>query len=104
MKQLPAPQCTLFLSCPADVSIQRIVEGRANTSGRPDDADYAKVAKRVEDNNRESGEVLRALEENGVRIIRIDASRDEDSVRSDIHAQFHVVFQEWRQSRWQHRQ
>ncbi|XXH05849.1 protein that induces appearance of [PIN+] prion when overproduced [Hypoxylon texense] len=81
--QLRPAACTLHLTCPPEVSLRRVL-GRAATSGRPDDADAEKVVKRLTRSNAESAAMLDALEAAGMRIARVDASRDVDTVKGEV--------------------
>ncbi|KAI6088394.1 P-loop containing nucleoside triphosphate hydrolase protein [Hypoxylon rubiginosum] len=81
--QLPPPDCTLYLFCLPEVSMQRIA-GRAATSGRPDDANAARVEERVARINAESGAMLEALEAAGMHIATVDANRDLETVKEEV--------------------
>ncbi|KAI4866301.1 P-loop containing nucleoside triphosphate hydrolase protein [Hypoxylon rubiginosum] len=81
--QLPRAACTLYLFCPPEVSLAR-VHGRAATSGRPDDADEGRVLERVTRINAESVAMLEALEAAGMRVARVDASRDLETVKEEV--------------------
>ncbi|KAK5633913.1 hypothetical protein RRF57_009627 [Xylaria bambusicola] len=81
--QMPQAVCALYLHCDIEVLVRR-VRHRAESSGRPDDADDAKARERVEINVSESEDMLRARREAGIPIVDIDADRDPDTVYSDI--------------------
>ncbi|GAW23304.1 hypothetical protein ANO14919_128600 [Xylariales sp. No.14919] len=85
--RMPRARCAFFLRCDGEVLVRRI-QGRAGTSGRPDDADEEKVRERVVRNIRESGEMLRACRDAAVPVVEIDADRDPDAVYGDIRRHF----------------
>ncbi len=99
-------RCAIHLSCPPEMLVQRVLErGRAtqNKNGsdhspsssspspiRPEDADPRLVWERVERNSRESGALLRALEDADVRTFRVNADRDVEAVAQEIYMHVRV--------------
>ncbi|KAI0849875.1 P-loop containing nucleoside triphosphate hydrolase protein [Daldinia vernicosa] len=93
MAQMPRARCVLYLTCPPEVSLARIL-GRASTSGRPDDNEE-RARERIARNIAQSEAMLVALEESGMQVTRVDANRDFEIVREE-------VLQEVRVSLWHH--
>ncbi|KAI1758764.1 P-loop containing nucleoside triphosphate hydrolase protein [Hypoxylon sp. FL1150] len=81
--QLPPADCTLYLFCPPEVSMERVA-GRAATSGRLDDANADRVRERVTRINAESGAMLDALEAAGMRVARVNTNRDLGTVKEEV--------------------
>jgi len=78
--RMPLAQCVIYLTCPEDVLIQRILS-RASTSGRPDDAVPDLVKERVERNISERDAMLSALVEHDMPFVKIDGTQDVETVR-----------------------
>jgi adenylate kinase family enzyme len=87
--QMPLAQCVIYLTCPKDVLIQRILS-RASTSGRPDDAVPDLVRERVERNVSERDAMLSALVEHGMAVLKIDGTQDVETVRQVVLDNFMV--------------
>ncbi|KAI1643597.1 P-loop containing nucleoside triphosphate hydrolase protein [Daldinia loculata] len=81
--QMPRARCILYLTCPPEVSLVRVL-GRASTSGRPDDANEVRARERITRSIAESEAMLVALEESGMQITRVDANRDFEVVREEV--------------------
>ncbi|KAI6080525.1 P-loop containing nucleoside triphosphate hydrolase protein [Hypoxylon rubiginosum] len=96
--RMPPAACTLYLSCPPEISVSRIL-GRAGTSGRLDDADLEKVKSRVERAHADSKPMLSTLERSGMRIIRVDAARDVEIVKEEVLRHVLLAKQEWESDR-----
>lgn len=88
--EMPPASCAIYLSCPPETLIRRVLSRGGTSSGRPDDAIPELVRERVERNNRESEALLVALAGAGVRVIRVDADRDVEVVRREVQAHFQV--------------
>ncbi|KAI0522298.1 P-loop containing nucleoside triphosphate hydrolase protein [Xylaria bambusicola] len=89
--QMPQAVCALYLHCDSEVLVRRI-RGRAESSGRPDDA---KARERVERNISDSEEMLKACREADVPVVKINAHRDPDAVYSDISRHFEKFRDNW---------
>ncbi|KAI0118437.1 P-loop containing nucleoside triphosphate hydrolase protein [Nemania sp. FL0031] len=85
--QMPRASRTLFLECDASALVARIL-GRAETSGRPGDADIESVRERVKRNMDASEAMLQALRDCDVPIVKINANRDLEVVYKDIYEHF----------------
>ncbi|KAI0886119.1 P-loop containing nucleoside triphosphate hydrolase protein [Annulohypoxylon maeteangense] len=83
LAQMPPADSTLYLFCPVEISITRIM-GRSETSGRPDDADSDKVRLRVQRTVAECEPMLDALEKSGMRVVRVDANRELKTVKAEV--------------------
>ncbi|KAI0977240.1 P-loop containing nucleoside triphosphate hydrolase protein [Xylaria arbuscula] len=83
--QMPTAQCTLYLSCPRDIAIQRVIS-RAETSGRPDDAVPRLVAERIDRSINERDALFSALQKYGIRAVEVDTAQDVKDVKHIIHA------------------
>ncbi|KAI1779410.1 P-loop containing nucleoside triphosphate hydrolase protein [Hypoxylon cercidicola] len=94
LAQLPRADCTLYLFCPPELSVNRVL-GRASTSGRPDDANVERVLERVTRINAESGAMLDALETAGMRVARVDASRDLETVKGEVLGHIQEAMRAW---------
>ncbi|KAI0119106.1 P-loop containing nucleoside triphosphate hydrolase protein [Daldinia grandis] len=81
--QMPRASCILYLTCPPEVSLARVL-GRASTSGRPDDENEKKVWERITRSIAGSEAMLVALEESGMRITRVDANRHPETVQQEV--------------------
>ncbi|KAL7621504.1 bifunctional uridylate/adenylate kinase [Parahypoxylon ruwenzoriense] len=92
--QMPPAVCTLYMTCPSEISVARVF-GRAKTSGRPDDADQEKVRNRVERAHANSESMINALEESGMRVVRVDADRDLEIVKQEVLSHVQFARQEW---------
>lgn len=114
---MPEAQLAIYLSCPPETLIRRVLDrgggsGAANDTAstspslsslsssslsssstperRPDDAVPELVRERVERNGRERGALLAALAGAGVRVVRVDADRDVETVGREVQAHFQV--------------
>ncbi|OTB04005.1 hypothetical protein M426DRAFT_12088 [Hypoxylon sp. CI-4A] len=94
MTQIGRADFILYLSCPPEVSYARM-DKRAETSGRPEDADPAKVRERVQRNIRANGPMLEALEKSGIELVRVDANRDLPVVKREVLDHVQNVIQTW---------
>ncbi|KAI1408208.1 P-loop containing nucleoside triphosphate hydrolase protein [Hypoxylon sp. FL1857] len=83
LKQMPQADRALYLFCPPDVSFNRII-GRASSSGRPDDVNPEIVRERVNRSYLESEPMLDALIKSGIRVVRVDANKDLDTVKREV--------------------
>ncbi|KAI2605005.1 P-loop containing nucleoside triphosphate hydrolase protein [Hypoxylon fragiforme] len=94
MAHMPSADLTLHMFCPPAVSIERVL-GRAQNSKRPDDADMQKVENRVNRNVAESQSMLDALEGCGTQVVRVDANRDLELVKTDIFNHVKGAMKSW---------
>lgn len=83
MAQMPRADCILYLSCPPDISFERIL-ARAATSGRADDADPETVRERIERNNAESNAMFDNLRKWGMEAVCVNTDRDLKIVEEEI--------------------
>ncbi|KAI1100992.1 P-loop containing nucleoside triphosphate hydrolase protein [Jackrogersella minutella] len=94
LKQMPRADLVLYLFCPPDVSFERIM-GRAEKSGRPEDADPQKVRTRLQRNIAKCEPMLDALERPGMQITRIDANRDLETVKKEVYDHVQEAMVNW---------
>ncbi|KAI1312952.1 P-loop containing nucleoside triphosphate hydrolase protein [Xylaria venustula] len=93
--QMPPAQCTLYFSCPRDLAIQRVI-GRAEASGRPDDADPRLVTERIDRSISERDALLFALHNYGIRAVEIDAAQSVDDVKRIVHTVCQEAIKPWK--------
>ena len=87
---MPVPRLVVYLHCDESTSASRIA-ARAASSGRPTDADPAKVDERVRRFHREFGPVLPEFRSRGVRIEMVDtAGRSVEDVARELEAYIRV--------------
>ncbi|KAI1074735.1 P-loop containing nucleoside triphosphate hydrolase protein [Whalleya microplaca] len=90
ISHMPAARFTLYLDCPREILIQRVL-GRAESSGRSDDAVLSLVQERVGRGINESDALLCALAKYGMSATKVDASLDVDEVKRKVHAIFQEI-------------
>ncbi|KAI1191526.1 P-loop containing nucleoside triphosphate hydrolase protein [Nemania serpens] len=93
--QMPAAQRALYLSCPRDTLVRRVL-GRAATSGRPDDAVTGLVRDRVARSLREREALLSALAKHGMRATEIDATQSVADVERSVRAVYREAVSTWK--------
>ncbi|KAI1160438.1 P-loop containing nucleoside triphosphate hydrolase protein [Nemania serpens] len=93
--QMPAAQHALYLSCPRDTLVQRVL-GRAATSGRPDDAVTGVVQERIGRSLREREALLSALAKHGMRATEIDATQSVADVERGVRAAYRGAVNTWK--------
>ncbi|TGJ81655.1 hypothetical protein E0Z10_g7117 [Xylaria hypoxylon] len=93
--QMPVAQCTLYFSCSRDVLIQRVL-GRADTSGRPDDAVLSLVQERVERSISEHEALLSALAKYGMRAVEMDATQNVEDIKQNVYTVYREAVNTWK--------
>ncbi|KAI1196250.1 P-loop containing nucleoside triphosphate hydrolase protein [Nemania serpens] len=93
--QMPAAQRALYLSCPQDTLVQRVL-GRAATSGRPDDGVTDLVSERIGRSFREREALLSALAKHGMRATEIDATQSVADVERRVRAVYREAVNSWK--------
>ncbi|KAI1421350.1 P-loop containing nucleoside triphosphate hydrolase protein [Xylaria sp. FL1777] len=93
--QMPVAQCTLYFSCPRDILTRRVL-GRAETSGRPDDAVLSIVQERVERSINECDALLSALAKYGMPAVEIDATQKVEDIKQSVHAVSWEAINAWK--------
>ncbi|KAK6842744.1 P-loop containing nucleoside triphosphate hydrolase protein [Apiospora arundinis] len=84
MEQASSVQPVLYLFAPMSVSASRI-DGRANSSGRPEDANRGIIVDRLHRYHKEREPLLAKLEDQGFQVKRIDSNRELAEVQQELH-------------------
>lgn len=94
MKQVSAVQFVIYLSAPLEVLEERI-QGRAATSGRPEDADRELTMERLKRHKRESEPLLRKLDEYGLQTIHVNSDRSLPELQAELRSVVQVSKETW---------
>ncbi|KAK7988474.1 hypothetical protein PG989_008789 [Apiospora arundinis] len=84
MEQASSVQPVLYLFAPMSVSASRI-DGRANSSGRTEDANRGIIVDRLHRYHKEREPLLAKLEDQGFQVKRIDSNRELAEVQQELH-------------------
>lgn len=94
LKLFPPVGLALYLRCPGEVSLERVMERgrRIGDGARPEDLDAGVAARRIEEFYRNADLVVHRLREVGTRVVELDTNRSEEQIQRDLGR---IDFQGW---------
>lgn len=93
MESVSSVQPVIYLFAPMSVSAGRI-RGRADGSGRPEDADQDVIGERLDRYCKESEPLLAKLEDRGFHVKRINSDRELGEVQKELYTLVKVSWRE----------